>query len=359
MVANLVSNALKFTPEGGQVQVTVTRELAVRVSDSGPGVAPADRGRVFARHYRVPGGPPGSGIGLALVKELVELHGGELGVEASPLGGASFWFTLPAGVGHLGPTSIRQTEEVPGAGDAAESTRGPEDGPTILLVEDSPDMRAYLSELLGACFRVHAVPDGRVGLERARAERPDLVVCDVRMPRMTGIEFCRALGRGRPPVLLLSADPEALSQAASESLADACMAKPFVVRSLLETVHGLAGHAPPPRRTAEESAWLERLEALFERHLSEPQFGGEDLAKKMGMSRRNLARRLSSLTGMAIRDWLRTQRLERAEELLRSGSYATVGEVAAAVGLSRSYFTRAYTAWCGRAPVQDIATGRP
>jgi len=359
VVVNLIANALKFTPRGGSVRVEVTAEGRVTVSDSGPGVPVSERERVFARLYQVERGDArphqGAGIGLALVRELVELHGGEVGVGDAEEGGARFWFTLQRGVGHLALGDIQRGGS---EGEFSSEWSGQEGGPTVLIVEDEPDMREYLCELLAPTYRIRAARDGREGLDLARAEPPAVIVSDVMMPRMTGLAMCEALGDDRPPVVLVSAKTSAEAQSEGLRVADAYITKPFAVRELLETVQRLVPTKDDAVESAAEREWMERLRGALADRLDDQRFGVEALAKAVGMSRRNLARQLSARTGLAIRDWMREQRLRAGEEMLREGRFGTVSEVAAAVGLSRSYFTRAYTAWTGRAPKEDLNVGR-
>ncbi|MEU6479076.1 SpoIIE family protein phosphatase [Streptomyces sp. NPDC047017] len=282
VVLNLLSNALKFT-FAGSIRVTVRREdgwAVVRVADTGIGVSPAEMPRLFERFHRIENARSrsneGSGIGLALVKELVGLHGGTITAESAESQGTSFTIRLPLGTGHLpaaavaggqGSTAVSTIADpylqealrwLPS--DRADRRAGPErlpddgsvmsrgaDAPSsarVLIADDNADMREYLTRILtGAGYRVDAVTDGQEALDAIRGNAPDLVVSDVMMPRLDGLQLVGAL-RGDPrtvsvPVLLLSA--RAGQEASIEGLhagADDYLVKPFAAAELLARVRG-------------------------------------------------------------------------------------------------------------------------
>ncbi|MEL7363574.1 MAG: ATP-binding protein, partial [Bacteroidota bacterium] len=288
IVVNLLSNAFKFTPAGGTVRVALEAEGDVAVlivEDTGLGIAPEDQVRVFERFYQVESGPTrshdGSGVGLALVRELADLHGGTVAVESQRDEGARFTVRLPG----LARPSVSQPsgDALPGAtptvsrslssldaslddaslDDASLEDASLEDAaplpepamtsadtlsgiprPLVLVVEDNADMRAYLGAQLGRYARVETAADGADGIERARSIVPDLVVTDVMMPRVDGLALCATLkGDTRTshiPVLLLSARADVESRIAGYDLgADAYLAKPFHAAELRAQVMGL------------------------------------------------------------------------------------------------------------------------
>ena len=412
-VSNLLSNALKFTPDGGKVFVSVDRrdlveahwaEVAVR--DTGPGIRREDLERIFDRFEQIDGAATrrheGTGIGLALAKELVELHGGKLLVESEPGYGSSFYVRLPLSgteeqnaradvdatspVRRTRPGPAEPSETEPGevvadraalAGDAdgpgTPAVTGDGDGlarPLVLVVEDNAEVRAYLRELLAPRYRVLEAEDGAEGLAVARAEQPDLVLSDVMMPGTDGLALLDAFRADEQlretPVLLLTA--RAAEADRVEGLtrgADGYLVKPFSagelkarVGRLIQTRRVLQERYRKELRVepagvvvaSDEEAFLRRVLEAAEAHLSESGFGAEALAEHVGVSRRQLTRKLKAVAGEPPSDILRRLRLERAAQLLEAGA-GTVAEVAYAVGFkSASHFSRAFGKHFGCTP---------
>jgi CheY-like chemotaxis protein len=223
VIANLLSNAFKFTPDGGRITVHVEaleHVVRVSVSDTGPGIAAEYLPHVFERFYQVDESntraQPGTGIGLALTKELVELHGGSIAVTSAD--GATFTITLPLGNAHLrddqmlpvtAETAVPRIETEMPDGERAAAVDRSEDVTTVLIIDDSADMRAYVRSHFAARYRVVEAGDGPEGIERAKAVLPDVVISDVMMPGIDGYAVCRAL-KADPetdfiPVILLTA----------------------------------------------------------------------------------------------------------------------------------------------------------
>jgi signal transduction histidine kinase len=264
IVSNLLSNAFKFTLHGKvSVRLRETKTQALlEVTDTGPGIAAADIARVFERFHRLAAAPArtheGAGIGLALVKELVELHGGTVSLSSIEGSGSTFCLCLPKGSAHLpaGASSPRGAEPRArrNAAHAVEAARwvdkgtvidsGPSDRPRVCVVDDNADLRNHIGGLLESEFQVVSACDGQRAFELIQERAPDIVLCDVMMPRMSGIELVRAL-RADPalvglPVILLSA--RAGEAAAAEGLdagADDYLTKPFSAGELLTRVRAL------------------------------------------------------------------------------------------------------------------------
>jgi DNA-binding response OmpR family regulator/anti-sigma regulatory factor (Ser/Thr protein kinase) len=290
VLCNLLSNACKFTPAGGNVLVRLSaddRTVQIAVKDSGGGIADKDQERVFERFQQLDDAATrqheGSGIGLALARELTELTGGRLTLESEPGFGSTFTVLLPLGRAHIKDTaSIRdasaETEphgaETAVAALAAEAgtTTPPETGkldesddrPLVLVVEDNPDMRRLVAGICAADFRVQEAADGEQALERIARRRPDLVISDVMMPRMDGRELLRRI-RENPetaslPVMLLTARAgEELRLEGLEQGADDYLVKPFESRELLARARNLVRLQQQERELREQQQELREL----------------------------------------------------------------------------------------------------
>ncbi len=269
IVSNLLSNAFKFTKQG-RIEVRLTRSgstVELSVHDTGTGIPESELGRVFERFHRVDGAEgrsfEGTGIGLAFVKELAELHGGAVRVESTPGRGSTFTVSIPLGTAHLPPGDIAiPSREVPDPGvegsvleasawlSLEPSPPLPEGAPAgpegagrerVLVVDDNADMRSYLVALLGRHWNVESVPDGAAALARIQAAPPDLVLCDVMMPKMDGFTLLRTLRSSvqlrQVPVILLSARAgEAAVLEGLEAGADDYLLKPFSALELVTRV---------------------------------------------------------------------------------------------------------------------------
>lgn len=371
-LGNLLANALRYVPRGGRISVVVTSTDAwaeVRVTDTGPGVPVALRDRVFDRFVRGEGQAPGdgAGLGLALVKELVERHGGEVGLDPGcPGAGARFWFRLPTGSAHLAPGDIAPGRPRPEDEDITDPPT-PAAGPRkrVLLVEDDGALRGYLREHLAEGYAVEEAEGGEDALRMARVSAPDIVVSDLSMPRGDGLTLARELRADTTlrgvPILLVSARAGAVDRVEGLGHADDFLAKPVYVPELLARVSLLLRRAPATGSAAPVqpagSVLLARLGAAADPRLGDPAFGAEELARAVAMSRRTLHRQMIDAGLDAPTRWLLERRLATGRHLLRSRRCTTVGEAAAAVGLSRPYFTQAYAAWCGRSPGDDLRDG--
>lgn len=403
---NLLSNAFKYTPDGGEIQVRVLLDadelrkeevlaevghVEITVSDTGIGIPPESLERIFSRFYQVEDATArelgGSGIGLALVKELVDLHRGSISVESHVQKGSTFTILLPLGKSHLRSDEIVERGSEPEAEEelSREVSEGslPQSGvakavrksgarykATVLVVEDNPDMRAYITGSLRADYCVDGVTDGEEGLRRAVDKMPDLVISDVMMPRMDGFELCRRLKNDERtshiPVILLTA--RAASKDRVDGLqwgADDYLVKPFDLGELKARVGNLVALR---RRLRErfsrewrfvpeavpvvslDDAFLQKCLSTVQRHLRDDQFGVEHLAREVGFSVSQLERKLIAIAGRHPNEFIRTIRLERARQLLERRA-ATVSEAAFEVGFnSLSHFAQSYRRTFGFSP---------
>lgn len=237
-----------------------------------------------------------------------------------------------------------------------DAVEGPEGAPLVLVVEDNADMRAWFVEELREGWRVATAVDGEHGLARARALAPALVLSDVMMPRLDGLALARRLrAETATPILLVSAKAGATDREAALAVADSWLAKPFSSQDLRAAVQRLCGGAHEPElRSEADRRFLARLQGAVDARLADPDLDVPALAHAVATSERTLHRELARIAGVSPARWIREHRLRRAEEMLRRGERRTVSEVAAAVGMSRAWFTRVYRGWAGRPPGEDL-----
>lgn len=400
IVFNLLSNALKYTPAGGFIHVSLADEgerLRIEVKDSGKGIDKEELTKVFERFFQAKGAASGTGIGLALVKSFVELHHGEVRVESEPGKGTCFIVLLP-----------RQQEgfvEEPQSEAADKSSSFSDDGslqyiddgerhggklqqiisehgekPTILIIDDNNDIRQYERTLLQDYYFVLEASDGREGLEIARKEVPDLVICDVMMPVMDGLEFTQQLktntATSHIPVIMLTAkNLEEHRAEGYEQGADSYITKPFHSKVLLARVENLlhqrahlrqlfAQGAAEGKETEEEvsrlddrdKAFVKQLHDIIKSNMGNSDFGVENIGAEIGLSRVQLYRKVKAITGSSVVDLLRKARLAKARRLLEANSM-NISEVAYEVGFSSpSYFTKCFKDEYGMLP-GDVTNG--
>ena len=399
ILINLVGNAVKFTPEGGEVAVKVGfaegkqgKMVSVEVADTGIGIGPQQLPHIFDRFYQADNSETrafeGAGIGLALVKELVDLHHGEIRVTSTPGQGSVFQVLLPEGDAHLterekllvpssAPLSFEQEADLPPlvAEPAAPSA---EEKPLVLVVEDHDEVRAYIVSQLAAAYEVRTASDGQEGLEMARELVPDLIISDLMMPRMDGLGLAAAIRTDERtdhiPLILLTARAEEEDRLRGLKVqADEYLTKPFNPRELLLRVDNLVRMRLKMQErfrqqitlkpaqtpvTSMEQAFLEKLKAAVEANLSDEHFDVPQLAEAVSLSRSQLFRKLKALTGETPTTFIRDYRLEHAMHLL-SQRAATVTEVAYQVGFnSPTYFSKCFSDRFGVTPGEVAARGK-
>lgn len=386
---NLLSNAVKYTPEGGIITVTVLQdEDKVRVSfaDNGRGIAAEFLPQLFRNFFQVyengTQSNTGYGIGLALAKGIVDRHHGELSVtsrKASGLNAGETIFTmiLPKGRKHLSSEVLVDAAPIePGLATIARITaegaevHEEEQRPVLLLIEDNDELRAFERETLRGQYQILEADNGLDGLAIARQYLPDLVVCDVMLPGLNGLEVCRKLKSdiltSHIPVIHLSA--KATAPQILEGLqagADDYLIKPFNLNVFETKIRNLISAKQVLRHWYSQSVLMEpdqvfvrnfdgefviRLKNLILENISDPGFGVKEMAFEIGTSVAALYRKLRDLTGLTVNDFVKKIRMARALQLLESGQYH-VSEVATIVGYESSkYFGREFKKVYGKTP---------
>lgn len=396
---NLLSNALKFTPPEGTVTVALAsndvepapaRWVSLSVADSGRGVPVEKLAHLFDRYYQVEEADrqSGSGVGLALTKGLVELHRGTINVTSSKDEGTSFTVQLPIDRSCFAPGEIMEEEprnlipgpgkpefvgELPEPGPPSESSQPATSGlPLMLIVEDDPDMRRYLCDNLKRSFRIFEASDGEIGLAIARDIIPDIVISDVGMPVMDGIQFCRNLKDDErtshiPVVLLTAMAAQGTKMAGLETGADDYIVKPFDCLELETRVQNLVEGRKRLRErfsrttllkpseiaiTSMDEAFLMKVMVSIERSMGDEAFSVENLARDVAMSYSQLHRKLTALLNQSPNELIRSMRLQRARDLIE-GDAGTISEIAYTVGFgSPAYLTKCFHEQFGIVPSQ-------
>lgn len=384
---NLLSNAFKFTPENGKIAVRLSslnkedkRWIRFTVANTGSMISAEHIRNVFDRFYKIDMHHAGSGIGLALVKAFVEMHGGTIAVESDEKLGTIFTVELPVQSCEtvatepddilVSPdsrtTDILLTEE-------EELVKGYDSSkPSVLVIDDNEDIRSYVHTLLHTDYTVIEAADGSEGIRKAMKYVPDLIISDVMMPGIDGIECCRRLKSELQtchiPVILLTAcslDEQRIQ--GYDGGADSYISKPFSsqllmarVRNLIDSHRRLKQFFGDGQTLAKEDVcdmdkdFVERFKSLIEEKMGDSGLNVEDLGKEMGLSRVQLYRKIKSLTNYSPNELLRIARLKKAASLLAS-SDMTVAEIGYEVGFSSpSYFTKCYKEQFGESPTDFL-----
>lgn len=380
---NLLSNAVKYTPENGKIAVRLEAEehcFRLSVFNSGSYISVSDVEAIFERFYQVDGHQAGTGIGLALVRAFVEMHGGTIAAHSDEKG-TVFTVTLPKrdvsqyspAVSALPADGAEIASTLVDAEIAAEDEAADEECPTVLIIDDNADIRHYVKSLLAKEYRVLDAADGATGIRLAMKYVPDVIVSDVMMPGMDGVECCRRL-KGElqtchiPVILLTACSLDEQRIQGYDGGADSYISKPFNSQLLLSRIRNLiANHRQLKQFFGDDSQSMEketiseldkdfvtRFKSLVGERMKEPELNVEDLGRDMGMSRVQLYRKLKSLTNYSPNELLRRMRLQKAASLL-AASDMTVAEVAYEVGFSSpSYFTKCYKEQFGESPTDFL-----
>ncbi|PHN05167.1 hybrid sensor histidine kinase/response regulator transcription factor [Flavilitoribacter nigricans] len=392
ILSNLLSNAIKYSRAGDAVTVAIADiddpaadpespvSVHFSVTDTGPGIAEPYLDHIFQRFYRVEGAGEesrnGSGIGLALVKELADLHGGRVSVESQPGKGTCFRVSLPLQLSHWEreKIAINFQNGVPAAKPADPPELAPcvknENKHVVLIIEDNTDVRSFISHVLEPDFTTVAVSNGADGIARAQELMPDLIITDVMMPGMNGYEVCHELTQhaltSHIPVIMLTAKTSREDQYAGYTAgADAYLTKPFKseelqlrTRMLIEKRQALQekfsalapGFEKAVYRNETENQFLQTILDLLHTEVSNPDLDISQLARAVHMSERQLRRKFKAVIGQSPNQFIRLYRLRRAHELLRAGT-GNVSEICFEVGFNNvSYFSKCFREEYGLSP---------
>lgn len=396
VMCNLIMNAMRYTPAGGQVKVSVCHHppdsVEISVSDTGSGIPSHQLPNIFDRYYLLnkpfEHNKKGFGIGLYLVKEYINLHHGTIHANSREGEGTDFIIHLPRGKEHLEPNEIEahpvsdstskygteisnnyalvlqleREETHRQTGKIFDLEAENQEGDIVLVVEDNSDMRRLMTTLLEKHFTVVETENGKEGIATARNIIPDIIISDIIMPEVDGVQLCQELkndiNTSHIPIILLTARAtEKDIIRGLEAGADDYITKPFHIQVLLTRVKNLISLRRQLQQKIErrmllqpeeftlselENLFLDKLQELIEENLSNPQFGVDELAEILDISRPTLYRKVFALTGQSPKKFIQSYRLKRSFELLTS-NYGNVTEVAFKVGFSSSaYFTKCF-----------------
>ena len=385
VLVNLLSNAFKFTPEGGSVRIELTEEedrVFIRVIDTGSGIQPGNLPHLFDRFY-TEDRSMGTGIGLHLVKEYIHMHGGEIHVESEPGQRTTFTVCLRKGKAHFEDSDLMETSV---SHQAYEASRLDDSETkeilsktypyTILITEDDDEVRGFLERELSLHFKIRTAANGKDALRVLEEEEISLVVSDVMMPEMNGFELCRTIKSqllfSHIPVILLTALTDERQRIFGiTGGADDYIQKPFHTDYVkIKIIHLLQERqklrerlleklrdnklllSEPEKVESIDDAFLRKFAEQIEAVYADPEYNVEKLSETLGLSRGHLHRKIKELTGTAPVEFLRTYRLNKATQLLRQNAY-TVSEVAYRTGFSSpAYFSKCFKAVYGVTPTE-------
>ena len=388
---NLLSNAFKFTPENGCISICLRRgtddKITMKFTDTGAGMPAEHVKHIFESFYQIDVHHAGSGIGLALVKAFVEMHHGEINVESTEGSGTVFTICIP----------VKQDGAVTGSVDRKALLNNLKEGAVVmadqeslraennnagkkdiskgivLVIDDNQDVRDYVKSLLEGEYSVMEAGNGEEGLKLAIARVPDVIICDVMMPVMDGMECCRRLKEeprtSHIPVMMLTAysmDEQKIK--GYECGADSYIAKPFSSELLMARLNNLIDNRKrlkdffgekvltntTPLADADKG-FVDRLRRLIEENIGNADFSVEDMGEQIGFSRVQLYRKAKALTGYTPNELLRIARLNKANAIIKTSSEKSISEIAYEVGFSSpSYFTKCYKEFFGENPTDVL-----
>ena len=371
VITNLLANAFKYTNEGGNINISLNSKnnnLIISVKDSGPGIPYEEQGKIFKRFYQANSSYEGTGLGLTIAKEYVELHDGTITLKSEPGFGSEFIVRIP--IPEINEENIHSGINI--EADEYESIYNESLIPgkkhfnknldTLLVVEDNYDLREYLSQLFQASYNVLLAKNGKEGKEMASDEDIDLIISDVMMPVYDGYEMTKdlksSIETSHIPIILLTAKARQADKISGYKIgADDYIEKPFdekelelKVQNILATRKNLQTKFKSNLQTKAgditvssiDEKILSKITSIVEDNISNSDFNIEQLCTEAGISRRNLFRKLKALTGMSPSEFIRIIRLKRAAQLLKQKA-GSVSEVAYQTGFENlSYFTKCF-----------------
>jgi ligand-binding sensor domain-containing protein/signal transduction histidine kinase/DNA-binding response OmpR family regulator len=412
VVFNILSNSFKYTPKGKNITVTIEKHdddnfdkakypegyVIISVSDEGKGIPVEYRDKIFTQFFQADSEEAkatSSGIGLSMTKEFVEMHNGIITVESELGKGSTFSVYLPLGNQHFSPDdfvrnidfSMVEVKEIvlDSGGESIEESENTTNEnqketkkPKILIAEDNYELRKFIVSSLSEEYNVMEADNGKDALKIARESFPDIIISDVMMPQMTGIELCREIKKdirtSHIPVILLTVLNTINQQVEGLSIgADDYITKPFNMTILKARIFNLIENRKKLIRrflddnfniqdiahnNKNDEKFLNKVFEILEKNLSNYEFSAEDFAEQVGMSRSNLHIKLKALTNQSATEFIRLYRIKKAAELLVSDSY-NISEVAFMVGFnSISYFNRCFKQFYGVTPTEYIEIGK-
>jgi len=399
VIFNLLSNAFKFTNEGGEIRLKMTVRtddqsqqllFCVAISDTGIGINPALRERIFERFFMENKAASilnqGSGIGLAITKEFVQLHGGEISVESKPGQGSTFYLTLPVNEAALpfsnkiiADDDLEDIEMAQSVTDEKSNTIIHDKLATVLLVEDNDEFRYHLKDRLQAYYQIIEATNGKEGWQKALSGHPQLIVSDISMPYMDGIELSQKIKTDKrtnhiPIILLTASNAEEDQLKGLETGVNDYLTKPFnfeilntKIKNLLlynrSIKHAYSRQIEVKGKEIEiESTDVKLLNTILQyidEKLNNPELSVEELSKHVGMSRGSLYHKLLELTGLTPIEYIRSVKLGRAAELLEKSDY-NIAQIAYMTGFGTpSYFSRLFKSHYHVLPSEYINSKRP
>lgn len=387
IVGNLLSNAVKYTPEGGTIVLTFayheeSGQLDISIADTGTGIPQKDIPYIFQRFFqssRTAGQKEGTGIGLYLVKTYTELHGGNISIASEENAGTTITITLPQSVVaktpvSATPVSLPLPSSMPPENQESIQARIDDARPLILIVDDNPEISGFICDILQSRYRCRVAEDGKQGLELSLGLHPDLIIADVMMPVMNGMEMCQRIKKHVPmstiPIILLTARSDKETELESIQLnIDAFISKPFEPSILLSRVEQLL-HSKLTLETkarmeviatpmaieavSYDEKFLSNITRMVEEHISDSELNVNALCELSGINNKQIYRKLKQLTGMTPVEYIKSIRMKKAAMLLAQHKFS-VAEVMYMVGFSNhSYFSKCFQAEFGKTPKQFI-----
>ena len=388
---NLLSNAFKFTPENGCINIYISRtnddKISMKFTDTGVGMPAEHVKHIFESFYQIDVHHAGSGIGLALVKAFVEMHHGNINVESSEGCGTAFTINIPvkqngtvsisidrkAMLNNLKEGAVVMADQESLTAENKNIHNNEKSQGIVLIIDDNQDVRDYVKSLLEEEYSVIEAANGEEGLKIAIANVPDIIICDVMMPVMDGMECCRRL-KAEPrtshiPVMMLTAysmDEQKIK--GYECGADSYISKPFSSELLMARLHNLIDNrnrlkdffgdkisinTTPLADT--DKGFVSKLRELIDNNIGNPDFSVEDMGEKIGFSRVQLYRKAKALTGYTPNELLRIARLNKANAIIKISKEKSISEIAYEVGFSSpSYFTKCYKDFFGENPTDVL-----